>query len=522
MNRRVFLLVGSTLSLYEWQDKTLLGTYTFSFNENGFSLFKETLAKLPVCPAQLLVSMVNEDFYQEKVPHVRKGERDLVVKRHVKKYFRDEKYTSVVFQGRETEGRKDDVILISSIASNKDFDHWLSLMHEMQVPLIGIWSTPLFFEPLLKKVLAKKENIIFINRERDGNYRQSLFVKGNLILSRVTNAIEQTQSAQEKLQAIDDFVNQLYKFSTNKRILSFDSQVVVFCGFDGVSLPDLQAVSQSDHVEYRDFDLDAEDFDKRLVRQCIKNYKNTPHYAHKEDQREFSIVQKNKRLYQALALVSFLMFASSGAIAIKAMDIYRNADADFQSALSLEQEYRENFSDVDQYLGYADQSKSLVDKILLKQFNSSHMPTDIFFGLSSVLSMGQFEDLITNQILWKRYSGSELDSISRLFESLNNQADTLNASRIQGDQKSQDVIYIHISGDYFVDNISYDQAINTMNNFKRELNKLKEISAVYMSRIPIDLRLDSRFNDEGGFLVSEEGRNDSPSMFEFILEYHRE
>jgi len=114
----VFLLMGNALCLYEWQDKKLLGTYTFSYDDDGFYQFKKTMAALPVCPAQLLVSIPNEDFYREKVPHVRKSERELVVKRYVKKHFRDEKYTNVVFQSREKVGRKDDIVLISSIGNS--------------------------------------------------------------------------------------------------------------------------------------------------------------------------------------------------------------------------------------------------------------------------------------------------------------------------------------------------------------------------------------------------------------------
>jgi len=121
--------------------------------------------------------------------------------------------------------------------------------------------------------------VIFVNRERHGNYRQSLFVDGALILSRVTDSIKQSKKINDKVNAINDFIVQLYKFSTNKRILSFDSQVLVLCAFDEVPLEDLREVSTLDNVDYKPYDPDSLSLDKQLVSLCIKDRKNKPHYV---------------------------------------------------------------------------------------------------------------------------------------------------------------------------------------------------------------------------------------------------
>gem|GEM_PF-3006632 len=225
------------------------------------------------------------------------------------------------------------------------------------------------------------------------------FVDGVLILSRVTDSIKQSKKINDKVNAINDFIVQLYKFSTNKRILSFDSQVLVLCAFDEVPLENLREVSTLDNVDYKPYDPDSLSLDKQLVSQCIKDRKNKPHYVTDQDRFEYSIVKKNTNLYQVLALVSFFMFASSGAVAIKAFDNYRNANFNYQSALDLEKSYRSDFASVDQYLTYANKSKELVDEIVIKQFDADQMPTDLFPGLSSVLSMDKFSELVSNKIL---------------------------------------------------------------------------------------------------------------------------
>jgi len=146
-------------------------------------------------------------------------------------------------------------------------------------------------------------------------------------------------------------------------------------------------------------------------------------------------------------------------VAIKAFDNYRNANFNYQSALDLEKSYRSDFASVDKYLTYAKKSKELVDEIVIKQFSADQMPTDLFPGLSSVLSMDKFSEIVSNKILWKRYAGKESKPIKNLFEKNAPPKKTVSSGSGQAKQADEEHIYIHISGDYFVDNISYDQAI---------------------------------------------------------------
>lgn len=197
--RRVFFFSGYRLKVFEWHDKYLLGSCEFEPDEDGLDCFRRYLRTAVPMPVQFLVDVIEEDFRREAIPHVNSRDRKVVVSRLLDRYYRGFIYQHVEPVGRSKTGRRDDLLLISSLTNNELFAPWLALLVEQQIPLAGIWSLPLLSTRLLKLVADKEENVLLVSRQVQSALRESYFQKSSLVLSRqekLDRYLDQSDSAE--------------------------------------------------------------------------------------------------------------------------------------------------------------------------------------------------------------------------------------------------------------------------------------------------------------------------------------
>ena len=183
--KRVFYFSGYNITAFHWTGKEFAGKYTFFPTDEGMEEFSKYLDTIDSGTVRLLVNVIEEDFIKENIPHVGKKDQQSIAKRFINRLYRKsgDYYTFKVI-GRESVGRKDDIVLYSVITNPGIFARWLELIQSKKTPLSGIWSLPLISESVLKQVTNEKGNVLLVSQQVPTNLRQSFFINGKFEISR--------------------------------------------------------------------------------------------------------------------------------------------------------------------------------------------------------------------------------------------------------------------------------------------------------------------------------------------------
>ena len=104
--KRLFHFTGYRLRVLHWKGKQLVGTSSFEPTERGLNKFRSYLLETENIPGKFLVDVIEEDFRNEKIPHVGSKDRKAVIARLVDRFYRSSQeycYSEVI--GREKSGR---------------------------------------------------------------------------------------------------------------------------------------------------------------------------------------------------------------------------------------------------------------------------------------------------------------------------------------------------------------------------------------------------------------------------------
>jgi hypothetical protein len=183
--RRALFVSAHKIAVYHWHKGDLASSYLFDANQEGKQFFERYLRETPNIPMYMLVDVFEEEFKRETVPHVFGGDRVAVIERKKARLFRDTPYYSATVQGRETEGRKDDQLLISAITNPKLIFNWVELLDRYMVPLVGIYSIPLLTESMLKLLPEAGDNNLIVSIQSISGLRQTFISQKQLRVSRL-------------------------------------------------------------------------------------------------------------------------------------------------------------------------------------------------------------------------------------------------------------------------------------------------------------------------------------------------
>ncbi|MFA9218351.1 MAG: hypothetical protein ACEQSK_14785 [Sphingomonadaceae bacterium] len=187
--KHLFYVSSDQLTAYQWQRGQLSAGTVFSNDRAGHDAFIEYLDRAPYAPAYLLADLIEEDFQRINLPHVagRSG-RQLVQRRLVQQY-RETPYRHVWIQGRATEGRQDDIALLSALTNPAVVAPWIEALELLQRPLAGLYSATLMSTPLLPKLGVQHEHLLLVTQQSAG-LRQTYFLNGKIKFSRLTPALD--------------------------------------------------------------------------------------------------------------------------------------------------------------------------------------------------------------------------------------------------------------------------------------------------------------------------------------------
>ena len=169
----------------EWSGYHLVSSVYFEPDDQGLDLFNSYLRSFRDEPVRLLVDLIEEEFRQVRVPLLRGSDRQAILNRNFAKYFRTSEYRFAISQSVEKKTRKEEKLLLIGLTNQYLLEPWLKIIEQAHTPLSGIISLPLLSEDYVPKLDSAHHTVILVSQQVPSNLRQSVFVDGKLVLSRL-------------------------------------------------------------------------------------------------------------------------------------------------------------------------------------------------------------------------------------------------------------------------------------------------------------------------------------------------
>ncbi len=252
-DRRALCLAGDKAIVHHWSSGALAESYVFDATDSGLGLFERYLAQSPGMPVHMLVDVVEEEYRQDTIPHVFGKDRRSLIERKIGRLFRGTTYTHAVAQGRETEGRRDDRLLLTALLNPALVQPWVDVLARHKVPLAGICSLPLLSANLLKRLGVKDDNVLLVTLQSASGLRQSFFRGGELRVSRLARMprLGTVPFAEHVVGELD----KLRRYLNSLRVMARESPLDIYIVSQGEPLESLRASCiDSDQTRYHMLD----------------------------------------------------------------------------------------------------------------------------------------------------------------------------------------------------------------------------------------------------------------------------
>lgn len=219
--RRAMFVSAHKVAIYHWHKGDLGSSYLFDVNKDGKLFFERYLKETPNNPVYILIDLFEEEFKQETAPHVFGRDRESIIGRKKSRLFRDTPFYYHKVQGREDEGRKDDIVLMSAITNPMLIQPWLDILQEHKVPIVGITSVPLLTENIIKLLPEPGGNNLVVSIQSISGLRQTFIKKSQL---RVSRLVQLPRYGTEPYGAlISEEVDKIKRYLTSVRLVTADS-----------------------------------------------------------------------------------------------------------------------------------------------------------------------------------------------------------------------------------------------------------------------------------------------------------
>jgi hypothetical protein len=510
--KRLFYFTGYRLSVLHWKGKQLVGASSFEPTESGLDKFRSYLTQTDKLPGKFLVDVIEEDFRNEKIPHVGKRDRTSVINRLVDRFYRSSNqycYSEVI--GRDKNGRKDDVVLLGAMTNPQLIQPWINILDECEVPLSGIWTLPLISKNLLKTIKASAGVVLLVSQQVNSNVRQTLFRDGKLISSR-QSIINQDindisgigELAAPEVKRTIEFLRAQGLIGENEiinlHILGSDEQLLSLQ--EAFKISERQTVSIHPISEIQNKlglkDVGEKFSDGIFAWFCVSQSLALSHYG---ERRSFSRYYCN--LAAAGLYVASLMVAIAGVLLTESN--ISDAIAYEKSIILLKQEesdYKElyskkfkDFEDVFQNAGVMNSAVELADRI--KQ-NSMTSPLDFLIGLSNILSQYGTDGMYIDKIEWQAINVNEKNN-------------TIQKANFTGrPQVKHNAI---VTGRIDVPENNYRASIDRIQTIIETIKASPRVENVETLIVPVDLRSESKFSSESGADANHRIKKESSGVF---------
>ena len=334
--RRSLLIAASKAVLYQCRNGQIDVAYEFSADEDGRENFLRCLVETNPDPIYILVDIVEEEYRQDIIPHVFGSDRKSVLERKFARLFRGAKYSHALNQGRETEGRKDDKVLLTAITRPDVVVRWVEVITGQKVPIAGIYSLPLLSQLLLKTIDARGPNSLLVSVQGASGLRQTFFRDRHFKISRLAQmpkigSVPYASYVMAELEKLRRYLNSL-------GLISRDAPLDIYMLSHGEWLNELEQHCR-DSIDQRYFLIDIAEVAARLglkaalktpysdvvFNQLLLNERPKNHYAKAQETKYFALHRMRHGLLAASVGLLSISIAWSGFNLFDAVSLKRQA-----------------------------------------------------------------------------------------------------------------------------------------------------------------------------------------------------
>ena len=250
MANKLLISVSATqVCAARWRGSRFTTCSVFDNSEDGLSAFKDYLAQIRNMPVHMMVDAVEEDYRFELLPHTYGSERNEMVNRKLKQFYRNTPYYSARRQSREAGKRRDDRYLFCALTNPELIAAWVEAIIERGLPIAGIYLLPTVSQGLVEKLEINQTNLLVVSIHSSGT-RLTFFRDQKLRVSRLARIDLAGQ------QAIDGYAEEISNtrlYLHAVRVMTLDEQLSVLIIDREDSLTKLaQAIAQdSQNIECR-------------------------------------------------------------------------------------------------------------------------------------------------------------------------------------------------------------------------------------------------------------------------------
>lgn len=494
--RRAVYLSNDKLTVYHWKDGKLGSSYLFDDSEDGRRYFDRYLKESPKLTTYMLVDVVEEEFRQDKVPHVRGSDHKSVIERKKNRMFRDTPYFHAEVQGREEEGRKDDRVLFMALTNPDIIEPWIRLLDDNKVPLAGIYSLPQVTRIILKNLeKPPSDHQLLVSLQSISGLRQTFFQKGKMKISRLVGLPR--YGTEPYAPIINEEVELIQRYLNSLRLIDTDNPLDIYYLGDRALLDELDRI-QTDSQSMRHHRVDLAEYCRRegidteitnpfsdhvyVYHLLKKKPKNT--YAVNRERRYFKLKAAKQFMYAASAFMFIAGFVWSG---LNLMEGLLNKQK------SIVAEKKTEFYTV-RYQSAQDQLKQtevsprnlkVVTEVVdtLRQYKAD--PFDMYSIVSKGLDSHPYIEI--DEIDWMTSTSPEINQANITGNTV-----PVGMTRRPGNttENEKDYTYYHIGevkGHIADFNGDYRKAINTIESFRDQINSMADVYNVSVTDLPLDV-----------------------------------
>ncbi len=505
----------------EWSGQKLKSSVYFEPDEQGLDLFEAYLTSLKKEPIRLLVDLIEEEFRQVTIPHLRGADRQEIIDRNFAKYFRNSKFRfskSIEILKKE---RKEERLLVAGLTNPDLLAPWLNIIDKTTTPLTGIISLPIVSEDLMESFESEHDCMILVSQQVPSNLRQSVFLKGKLILSRlvpiasfyqgdyaadVIRDIESTQRYLVSQRIIDRSEVISVQILCNKRHCD---KLTVKCAEDQYF--DYQIHNINDLIEKEKIQVEEEqDFSSALF--CYKASKKTfsNHYAGHAEKKYFNHYMGSLAIkFIAVALVA----VSLGLLSTSLVKAFLYEDSVAQMNL-LKQKYESKYNQLfEQKVDSSTSSinmKHVVQAVEKIKQNYLFTPRQMMASVSQDIAL--FPDMRVTSLEW--YVASSADAEGADKQADEEVKDRRSRSRHSA-PRNQNALFeiVELQGELLNFNGDYRYALSVVDDFEDTLKVSQKYKTVQITERPLNIESDKSISGDVNNKVNKSGAINARAKF---------
>ena len=512
--KRILYFTGYRMVAQEWSGHKLQSSVYFEPDDQGLDLFAAYLRSFRNEPVRLLVDLIEEEFRQIRIPLLHGSDRQAILKRNYAKYFRTSEYKFAISQSKEKKNRKEEKVLIIGLTNQYLLEPWLKIVEDTKTPLSGILSLPLVSEAYVKELKSDQRALILVSQQVPSNLRQSVFVDGKLILSRlvpiasfyqgdyasdVLRDVESTQRYLVSQRIVERSETVAVHIITNKR--HFD-KLMMRCekeSYFDFTIHEINELLAREKIDVND----EQDFSSGLYCYLASKKLSVNHYAQPKERRYFMHHRAGQGLRAAsIALVALgLGFALTSGV--KGL-LYTNTISETQL---IEQKYKAKYNQLSENRIDSTTSTTNMQHIVqtVEEVEGKYLqdPEELLAMISNDVSI--FSDIRVKKIDWFLANFSDIDAAGDVAWGKPRKRRNTQHDRNAPKPKKGFFEVAHVEGEFINFDGNYRYALSAVDDLEKTMAESGKYFSVEITKRPLDIESDNRLSgdvgNEGGRVV---------------------